>query len=185
MESMEITKGDIEKKDISYIHKKAEDEFKQLVGKKILLIGANGFLGYYFLKSILTWNELNPKEKIFLSALSTFRAGVPNWLKLLAKAGKIEILKKDVTSYNIPTNTEFDYIIHGASIASPTFYRLHPIETMNANVQGLYRILDYLLRRKNTKKPVKGLLFFSTSEIYGNPTPGNVPTPETYNGNVS
>ena len=28
-------------------------------------------------------------------------------------------------------------------------------------------------------------MFFSTSEIYGDPTPENIPTPETYRGNVS
>jgi nucleoside-diphosphate-sugar epimerase len=32
---------------------------------------------------------------------------------------------------------------------------------------------------------VEGFLFFSTSEIYGDPTPDNIPTPETYRGNVS
>ena len=32
---------------------------------------------------------------------------------------------------------------------------------------------------------VDGLLYFSSSEIYGDPTPDNIPTPETYRGNVS
>ena len=34
-------------------------------------------------------------------------------------------------------------------------------------------------------KPVEGVLFYSSSEIYGDPTPENIPTPETYRGNVS
>lgn len=180
-----VTKGEVEKKDIAYIHKKAKNEFKELVGKNLLLIGANGFLGYYFVKSILTWNEEHPLEIINLTILSTYRAGIPAWLLSLKKARKVTILKKDITKYNIPTIKEYHYIIHAASIASPTFYRLHPIETINANVQGLYNLLDFLLRRKEKKNAVKGLLFFSTSEIYGNPTPENIPTPETYNGNVS
>lgn len=182
---MEITKGLVEKNDIAYIHKKAKSEFKKLAGHSVLLIGSNGFLGYYFVKSILAWNEEHPTAQIDLTALSTYRAGVPLWLKKIAKAGKVKILKKDITKFTIPTKTTYDYIIHGASIASPIYYRLHPIETINANVQGLYKLLDYLLRRKDTNQPIKGLLFFSTSEIYGNPTPDNVPTPETYNGNVS
>lgn len=184
LEIMEIIKGDVEKKDIAYVHSKAKKEFQTLEGKKVLLVGANGFLGYYFVKSILEWNETHPK-KIDLYALSTFKSGVPSWLKKLEKKGKINILKKDITKYKIPTKDVYDFIIHAASIASPTFYRLHPIETVNANVQGLYNILDYLLMRKKSKRPVSGLLFFSTSEIYGNPTPENIPTPETYNGNVS
>jgi dTDP-glucose 4,6-dehydratase/UDP-glucuronate decarboxylase len=33
--------------------------------------------------------------------------------------------------------------------------------------------------------PVEGFLFYSSSEIYGDPTPENIPTPETYRGYVS
>ena len=36
----------------------------------------------------------------------------------------------------------FDFIIHAASIASPTYYRRYPIETMDANVIGLRNLLD-------------------------------------------
>ncbi len=177
--------NEVEKKDIEYILKNAKEEFKILSGNKVLLTGANGFLGYYLIKSILTWNIENPKNKIQLFALSTFNSGIPKWIKFALKTTNLKVLKKDITKFKIPTNLKFDYIIHAASIASPTFYRLHPIETINANVQGLYLILDYMIRRKKTSQPVKGLLFFSTSEIYGNPTLGNVPTPETYNGNTS
>ena len=34
-------------------------------------------------------------------------------------------------------------------------------------------------------KRISQNLFFSSSEIYGNPDPKNIPTKETYNGNVS
>lgn len=62
---------------------------------------------------------------------------------------------------------------------------MYPIETINANVQGLQRILDYMLKRKKSNRSVKSLLNFSSSEIYGDPTKGNIPTPEDYRGNVS
>ena len=183
--TMQIIKGEVEKKDIAYIHKKAKNEFLKLAGKEILLIGANGFLGYYFLKSFLEWNEKYPAKAIRLTALSTFTKGIPPWLKEARSEGKLTVLKKDITKYKISSKQRFDYIIHGATIASPTYYRLHPIETINANVQGLYNLLTYLIARKSSQYPVTGLLFFSTSEIYGNPDPRFIPTDETYNGNVS
>ena len=80
----------------------------------------------------------------------------------------------------VPQAEEADYIIHMASIASPIFYRQHPIETLDANIWGLRRLLDFYRER-----PVKGFLFFSSSEIYGDPAPDMVPTPEHYCGNVS
>lgn len=173
---------DIEKKDLKHINAKAAEEFKVLSGNTILFTGANGFLGYYFIKSILAWNDIYPDKKIFVYALDNFLSGIPKWL---SGRDDLKILKKDVTKYKPAVNQNFNYIVHAASIASPIFYRKYPIETINANVQGLYNILSYMIKRQITKKPVKGLLFFSTSEIYGDPTESNIPTPETYRGNVS
>ena len=51
---------------------------------------------------------------------------------------------------------------------------------MDANVIGLRNLLEFY---KN--KNVKGILYFSTSEIYGDPDKKNIPTKETYRGNVS
>src|SRR5262249_10789791 len=68
---------------------------------------------------------------------------------------------------------------------SPTYYRMHPIETMDANVNGLRSLLDWSVRQHERGRPIQGFLFFSSSEIYGDPAPEHVPTPETYRGNVS
>lgn len=185
MESLEVTTlniSPIEERDLEYIIVKAQEELEILGGNTILFTGANGFLGYYFIKSILTWNNIYPNKKIILYILDTFTNGVPKWL---AKNPYLSTLKKDVTKYKPNITVNFDYIIHAASIASPIFYRKFPIETMNANIQGLINILEYMVKRKKTKKPVKGLLFYSSSEIYGDPTENNIPTPETYRGNVS
>jgi nucleoside-diphosphate-sugar epimerase len=56
---------------------------------------------------------------------------------------------------------------------------------MDANVNGLRSLLDYCLLQQQKQKPVEGFLFFSSSEIYGDPTPENIPTPEDYKGYVS
>ena len=65
----------------------------------------------------------------------------------------------------------FEYIIHAAGIASPTYYRQFPIETMDANINGLRHLLDYARAPgRRGASPVEGFLFFSSSEIYGDPT---------------
>jgi dTDP-glucose 4,6-dehydratase/UDP-glucuronate decarboxylase len=89
-------------------------------------------------------------------------------------------------SVPLPAETgDFQYIVHAASVASPTYYRKYPIQTMDANVNGLRNLLEYAVRQQADNRPVEGFLFFSSSEIYGDPTAENIPTPETYHGNVS
>ena len=56
---------------------------------------------------------------------------------------------------------------------------------MDADADRFRSLLDYALKRKSSSGPVEGFLFYSSSKIYGDPTPENIPTPETYRGNVS
>ncbi|WP_269523430.1 NAD-dependent epimerase/dehydratase family protein [Coraliomargarita parva] len=177
---------DIVQEDLEFICRELEKEFKLLEGKKLLLIGGAGFLGYYLVQSILHLNTKLPAgSAVELTVYDNFIRGVPDWLTALEGDATLTLVKHDIT-HPLPEGMgAFDYIIHAASIASPTFYRKYPIETMDANVNGLRLILDYCMQMKDAGTPVSGLLYYSTSEIYGDPSPENIPTPESYRGNVS
>ncbi len=171
---------DIEKIDIKYILDNLKNEFKELSNSRVLLTGCAGFLGFYIIKSINTWNDMFPSNPITLFACDNFVRGKPQWLNklinkniLLFEHNVIEKLPKDIC--------EINYIIHAASIASPIFYRKNPIETMDANVIGLRNLLDYSLNNES----IQSFLFFSSSEVYGDPDSKNIPTKEDYWGNVS
>src|SRR6185295_13963928 len=97
----------------------------------------------------------------------------------------LTLIKHDITEPLPADIPDFSYIVHGGSIASPIFYKKYPIETMDANVNGLRSLLEYAKRQVQAKKPFEGFLFYSSSEIYGDPTPDAIPTPETYRGYVS
>jgi len=181
-----LSSKEIVSNDLQYICGSLTDEFELLSGNRLLITGGAGFLGYYLVQSALYWNKnVSGPEQIQLTVCDSFIRGVPEWLDELQNDENLSLMRYDIRS-PLPENCgDFQYIIHAASIASPTYYRKFPIETMDSNVNGLRHLLSYSQRAKENGKNVSGFLFFSSSEIYGDPSPGNIPTPETYRGNVS
>ena len=149
---------------------------------RVLVTGCAGFLGYTFMQFFARHaRELGVAQ---VTGLDTFKFGPYTWLdELTRKEPRLSIRTFDVANTDlasIPEAAAADVVIHMASIASPMYYRQFPIETLDANVWGLRRLLDYYRGQK-----IRGLLFFSSSEIYGDPDPARIPTDEEYRGNVA
>jgi UDP-glucuronate decarboxylase len=169
--------------DLQYIFNKlGKSEKEKLKDSSILITGCGGFLGYYLMSFLSEYlDEIGIKKII---GIDNFKLGKPKWIEDLSKSNlKIELYTFDITEFSsFETNkiNDVDFIIHMASIASPTYYRKYPLETVDANVLGLRGLLDFY---KN--KDIKGFLFFSSSEVYGDPFPDYIPTSEDYRGNVA
>ena len=150
----------------------------------ILITGCGGFLGFYFMQYFARYGaRLNLKKII---GLDNFLLGKHEWLTMLQKnyPELIDLYNFDISKNNIDKIkgiNDVRYLIHAASIASPSFYRKYPLETIDANIWGLRKILDFYRERKQ----LKGMLFFSSSEVYGDPNSLSIPTDEEYRGNVS
>lgn len=158
----------------------SQAEREKLKGSTILITGCGGFLGYYYMRFFNEKAETLGIKKII--GLDNFMLGYPEWIKELEKnpgfdIQKFDIIKDDISS--IKGSDKADFIIHMASIASPMFYRQYPIETLDANIWGLRSLLDFY-----KDKNIKGFLFYSSSELYGDPDSKHVPTSEEYYGNV-
>jgi nucleoside-diphosphate-sugar epimerase len=172
--------------DLTYICRNLENEFSSMSGKKLLITGGGGFLGYYLVQSALHWNQnKDPDERIQVTVYDNYVRGVPAWLLSLRGEKNLTVVKHNVIEPLPNSMPEFSYIIHAAGIASPFYYRQHPIETIDANVNGLRSLLEYARKQNEQNSKVEGFLFFSSSEIYGDPPPDKIPTSEDYRGNVS
>jgi UDP-glucuronate decarboxylase len=150
-------------------------------GKTVLLSGGAGFLGRHF---IAVFRHLN--KNVLAAPCKVISAD--NYITgdqlALYDSGRHDPNVIDVwadVSYPLPVREDLHFIIHAAGVASPVYYMKYPLETIESAVQGTKNLLE--LARKN--RQLKGFLFFSSSEIYGDPDPKWVPTPETYHGYVS
>lgn len=172
-------------RDLDEIQNALRDEFETLAGSRLLVTGGAGFLGYYLVQAPLHWNRtVEPARRIHVTVYDNYVRGVPSWLRSWGEDPNLDVVQHDVTRPLPDHIDDVDYIIHAASIASPTFYRQYPIETMDANVLGLRQLLDHCRNRDDSRK-VRGLLFYSSSEIYGDPPPDQIPTVESFRGLVS
>jgi UDP-glucuronate decarboxylase len=163
------------KNDCIEIYEEYKQDLKKLSGKKILITGGSGFLLSYLVYLLLYFNQKN-KKKIDIHVIDQNTKKFSN----LGYSKNLKLINTDI-SKKIKLKTNYSYIIHGASIASPVFYKKKPLETIYSNVNGLTNILESY---KFSKK-LKSIIFMSSSEVYGDPDKKNIPTKETYNGNVS
>jgi UDP-glucuronate decarboxylase len=150
----------------------------------VLITGCAGFLGFYITHYFLQRAAPLGVRKVI--GLDTFMFDKPKWLTSLAAdfPDVLELCHFDISRdpiREVKGAKDATYVIHMASIASPTFYRQYPIETVDANIWGLRRLLDFY----KDSSTLRGLLFFSSSEIYGDPPASAIPTAEDYRGNVA
>ena len=171
----------IVEEDLTTIAEAIKEEAKALEGKTVLITGGSGFIGSCMNATLDLLNRkyfAKPCKVISLDIHLTGQNSKNNLLKEL-NGEHIRFVKHDVR-FPIEISEPVDYIISAAGVASPIYYKRFPIETIEGTVFGIKNALE-LARQKN----VKGLLYFSSSEIYGDPDPNFIPTPETYKGNVS
>jgi nucleoside-diphosphate-sugar epimerase len=180
------TSQEVIQADLDHICDGLLHEFGQLADCSLVITGAAGFLGHYLVRSALHWTERGgPGGRIQVVALDNFVRGVPEWLAEYRQRSDLTVAAHDITRLAPGGIGRPDYIIHAAGIASPIIYRQRPIETMDANVNGLRVLLDHCRVEGDAGRGVQGFLYFSSSEIYGDPFPQFIPTPEDYRGNVS
>ncbi|MBZ5610574.1 MAG: SDR family oxidoreductase [Acidobacteriia bacterium] len=131
--------------------------------------GAAGFIGSHFCDRLIG-------EGHAVLGLDNFITGAARNLEQLGGNPLFEFREWDVCE---PLEVEgpVDGVLHLASLASPTDYFQHPIETLDVGSAGTRNMLELALRHRAR------FLLTSTSECYGDPAVH--PQVETYWGNVN
>lgn len=161
-----MTSDDILRQDFEQIA--ALTPWREMAGSRVLVTGAAGFIGSYLLAFLKFLNTVNGAN------ISIY--GVDNFVSGIGTSLYAPLIRADISStadlVRIPA---CDFVFHLASIAAPSFYLKHPIETIDVNIIGTRNMLK-------KAHSAKRFCHFSSCEVYGN---ANIdPVPEDYTGSV-
>ena len=135
----------------------------QLKGKKILVTGGAGFIGFHLTKKLL---ELGAEVTIY----DNLSNGKIENVKDNAKAKFVEDDILDLKQLcSLP---KFDLIYHLAAQVVVPYSMENPTEDFDNNARGTLNVLE------KARKDKTRLVFASSAAVYGNPT--QLPTPESY-----
>ena len=129
--------------------------------KTILITGAGGMLLLYMILAMLRINELKPDFNLKVIALVRNKNKIKNILKDYAKSKKLKIYQHDLSS-PIKLRDSVDFIVHGASYASPKYFRSDPVSVIIPNIIGTYYLLEFA-----KKQAITSFLYISSGAVYG------------------
>jgi UDP-glucuronate decarboxylase len=148
-----------------------EKEKINFSGKNILITGGAGFLG--------SWTcDVLVRMGANIICVDNLASGLSSNISHLLQEDSFKFIEHDI-SKPLYIDEKLDIVMHMASRASPFEFEKYPIQILKANTMGIWVALGI------AKKHKARFLYTSTSEVYGDPDPRHIPTPETYNGNVN
>lgn len=131
-----------------------------LENKTVLITGAYGMLASYMVFELIYLNEARGMH-ISIIAVGRSREKFEKRFGSLEKYSYLKFLASDLSG-GLSIDGKADYIIHAASLASPQYYKVYPIEVLKPNIIGHYHLLELAARKKS-----EGYLLFSSGDIYG------------------
>ncbi|MGY3568462.1 NAD-dependent epimerase/dehydratase family protein [Vibrio paucivorans] len=133
-----------------------------LSNKSILITGATGLVCSSVVDLLLHLNRTQ-KANINIIIAGRSKQGAMYRFEESFEKDELSFVHYDATSSEaILLESKIDYLIHGASNATPSVFASQPVETILANVLGLDVVLKTALMAEASR-----VLYVSSSEVYG------------------
>src|SRR5260370_28188674 len=135
------------REDVRGIAEELSQTLAPLAGSTILVTGGSGFLCSYFLETIAYLNDTIWQPACRLITVDNLRSGVAERVAHLRDRPEVRFVSHDVST-RLDLEEPVHWIIHVAGIASPTFYRKYPLDTVHVNFTGTHQILEIAVRQQ-------------------------------------
>ena len=137
------------------------EELKELNNKSILITGGTGLICSAVVDLLIRYNEKYGGSINIILAGRSFEKVKDRFLQYVEK-DYFRFEQFDASEDNRSISIKCDYIIHGASNASPNKIVKEPVETMMSNFSGIKRLLESAKENETAR-----VLYVSSSEVYG------------------
>lgn len=143
------------------IFREAEDIYQRvklsdLSDARVLITGASGLLGTYFLATLCCAREAGVPVKVFAQVRSD---PASHTAEIIARGG-FQLLHSDLSQYSeCAAMPQCDVILHSAGYAQPSVFMANPAATIQVNTTATAILLQKL-------QPGGKFLFVSSSEVY-------------------
>lgn len=136
--------------------------WEKLQNKKVLITGASGMIGSFFVDVLMYLNRQNQYNcKIYALGRNESRARqrfTQYWSDNL-----FNFIQHDINnSLDVPNLSNVDFVLHLASNTHPLQYAGDPIGTITTNIIGTNNLLSFASKSKGCR-----FVFASSNEVYG------------------
>lgn len=158
--TMNLYENELYLEDLYYVSNQ-DFGWDKLNGKTILLSGATGLIGSFFVDVIMTKNLNGLDCNIYALSRNEekARARFSRW----ENSSQLKFISSDINKPLIRNDIgTVEYVLHLASNTHPIQYATDPIGTIMTNITGLKNMLDFSVEHKTSR-----FAFASSNEIYG------------------
>lgn len=136
-------------------------ELDFLAGKAVMITGAAGLVCSSIVDILFRYNDTHV-QKIKILAAGRWPEEMHSRFHEMVERDDFTFVVYDASKTDNSIELHADYIIHGASNASPDMIVKEPVETMLSNFLGIKNLLDYAKEQRTNR-----ILYISSSEVYG------------------
>ena len=138
----------------------ADIPWRNLEDQSVLITGAGGFISYYLVCALLAKNDESDSHIKVLGIVRNMERAREKYGDLLQRPD-FKLYEQDVCE-EFAMEEAADYVIHAASQASAWHFENDPVGTIQANLTGTVKALEYAKKSES-----RSTLLVSSLKVYG------------------